>query len=59
MTNQAARLAPKLPAESSDIHPAHEDIAKLAYALWREQGCPEGTQKDDWLRAEQELTANR
>jgi hypothetical protein len=57
MTNQATRLAPELPAVSIENHPKHEDIATLAYALWQERGCPEGTQEENWLRAELKLTA--
>jgi hypothetical protein len=59
MTNQATQLAPELPAVSSEIRPTHEGIAALAYALWQERGCPEGTQEEHWLRAEKELTSNR
>ncbi|HVO99319.1 MAG TPA: DUF2934 domain-containing protein [Bryobacteraceae bacterium] len=35
--------------------PSQEDIAALAYALWQERGCPEGTPEEDWFRAEQNL----
>lgn len=59
MASQATRLAHALPAVSTEIHPTHEDIAALAYALWKEQGCPEGTQEEHWLKAEQELTVNQ
>jgi hypothetical protein len=59
MAIQATGLAHELPVVSSEIHPMQADIAALAYALWQEKGCPEGTQEEDWLRAEQELTANR
>jgi hypothetical protein len=59
MENQATRLALELSAGPSEIHPTHEDIAALAYALWQEEGCPEGVHEQQWLRAEQELTANR
>lgn len=34
---------------------AHDDIARLAYALWQARGCPVGNSEEDWLRAEQEL----
>jgi hypothetical protein len=34
-----------------------DQIAALAYALWQARGCPEGSPDDDWLQAEQELTA--
>jgi hypothetical protein len=51
--------AHELPAGSCEVHPTHENIAALAYALWQEDGCPEGTDKEHWLRAEQELATNR
>ena len=35
--------------------PNQEKIASLAYALWVERGCPEGTPDVDWLEAEKEL----
>ena len=59
MAKQATPLVHELPAEFSEIHPTHEDIATLAYAQWQEKGCPKNTQEDDWLRAEQELIAKR
>ncbi|MFL6352958.1 MAG: DUF2934 domain-containing protein [Bryobacteraceae bacterium] len=30
----------------------HEDIAKLAYALWQQRGCPHGSAEFDWFAAE-------
>jgi hypothetical protein len=33
----------------------HEQVARLAYALWQERGCPEGTPEVDWYRAEQQI----
>jgi len=27
-------------------------IAELAYYLWRERGCPNGSPEEDWYRAE-------
>ena len=59
MTKQATRTGHELPAGSSEVHPKHEDIARLAYAQWQEKGCPEGTHEEHWRWAEQELTANR
>jgi hypothetical protein len=35
----------------------HEQVAALAYALWQERGCPEGSPEEDWFRAEKELRA--
>jgi hypothetical protein len=34
-----------------------DDIACLAYALWERRGRPEGSAEQDWLEAEQQLTA--
>lgn len=35
----------------------HEQIAALAYALWQERGCPEGSPEVDWFAAETKLVA--
>ena len=32
--------------------PSNGDIALLAYALWQERGCPEGSSEEDWFRGE-------
>jgi DUF2934 family protein len=32
-----------------------KDIAKLAYALWQQRGCPYGTPEFDWFEAERTL----
>jgi len=34
---------------------AHEEIARLAYALWEARGCQGGSPEDDWRHAEEEL----
>jgi len=44
-------------ALSEQTRPTHEQIVSLAYALWQERGCPEGSAEEDWFRAEQELAA--
>ena len=31
------------------------EIARLAYALWQQRGCPVGSAEVDWLEAEQQL----
>jgi hypothetical protein len=36
-----------------------EEIAKLAYTYWIARGYGDGGAEQDWLRAEQELTARR
>jgi Protein of unknown function (DUF2934) len=37
--------------------PTPEQIAVLAYELWQQRGCPDGSPDVDWLRAEAELMA--
>jgi len=58
MSTQATQIAvaPE-PNESPEVHPAHEEIAILAYILWEQRGCPHGSPDEDWFRAEAELTA--
>lgn len=33
----------------------HEDVAVLAYELWTDRGCPQGSPDDDWFHAIQVL----
>jgi Protein of unknown function (DUF2934) len=37
----------------------HEAVALLAYAIWQDRGCPSGTDVEDWLEAEQQLSKRR
>jgi len=37
--------------------PTHEQIAQRAYEIYLERGCASGDPMQDWLRAEQELSA--
>lgn len=37
--------------------PTHEQIARRAFALWQARGCPDGSETEDWLQAEEELRA--
>lgn len=34
------------------IGPTESEIATLAYQLWQDNGCPVGSDKKDWFRAE-------
>jgi len=36
--------------------PLHEDIARLAYALWQERGGVDGEAEKDWFEAERRLS---
>jgi hypothetical protein len=35
--------------------PSHDDIAKLAHALWEARGGGDGGAEEDWLEAERQL----
>jgi hypothetical protein len=37
----------------------HEEIAKLAYALWEARGGGHGLDEQDWLEAERQLRADK
>jgi hypothetical protein len=30
-------------------------ISALAFSIWQESGCPQGTAEEDWRRAEQQV----
>jgi Protein of unknown function (DUF2934) len=43
-------------AQSQAFEPLpHEEIAKLAYTLWQQRGCPDGSAEFDWFLAEEKL----
>ena len=52
---------PNEPAESAvqiagaEAGCTEHGIAALAYKLWQERGCPNGSDQEDWFRAENEL----
>jgi len=35
--------------------PSTNDIAKRAYEIWEEEGCPSGCEEQHWIQAEDEL----
>ena len=44
------------PAESArEPQDHHARISKLAYSLWCQRGCPDGSPEVDWFRAEQKF----
>jgi len=57
MLAQAVQLSesPETSAQSAEPQHVREQVASLAYALWEQRGCPEGSPEEDWFRAEQEL----
>ena len=50
---------PAVTAGASQSHVSEaspqEDIARLAYALWQQRGCPDGSAEFDWFLAEEKL----
>ena len=51
---------PNSAGTASTSHPyapetSMHDIAKLAYVLWQQRGCPYGTPEFDWFEAERKL----
>ena len=44
---------------AADAGLKHEQIAVRAYQLWEAHGRPAGTDRDDWLEAEQRLARRR
>jgi len=32
-----------------------ERVAQVAYALWEQRGCPEGSPEEDWRAAEEQV----
>ncbi|MFP5205105.1 MAG: DUF2934 domain-containing protein [Acidobacteriota bacterium] len=52
------KAVPKVESiRKNDSGPSHEQIAELARKFWAERGYKDGHEKEDWLRAEQELRA--
>ena len=56
-----------LQSEARQTHPnahgivpfGHEDIAALAYQLWKDRGSPEGSPEEDWFHAAEQLRSRR
>lgn len=50
---------PTATAGASQPHPSEasmqEHIARLAYTLWEQRGCPSGSSEFDWFAAEEKL----
>jgi hypothetical protein len=37
---------------AATVSPTESEIAAVAYELWLDNGCPNGSDQEDWLRAE-------
>jgi hypothetical protein len=44
-----------IPAPSTDGQPSDEEIARLAYRYYEEEGYPEGRADEHWHRAQQKI----
>jgi hypothetical protein len=53
---KATQDQPAIKAGSSQSFemPMCNDIAWLAYVLWQQRGCPQGSAEKDWVEAEQQ-----
>jgi len=51
--------SPETSMPSDQPQPTHEQIVSLAYVLWQQRGCPDGSPDEDWFTAEKELLARR
>jgi hypothetical protein len=40
---------------AATVSPTESEIATLAYRLWQHNGCPVGSDQEDWFRAERML----
>jgi hypothetical protein len=50
---QAQKSQETEPSSPQDF--SHERCSELAYSLWHQRGCPEGSADEDWFEAERQL----
>jgi Protein of unknown function (DUF2934) len=50
-----AKVNSNAQSNSNGADPNPEQIAELAYFLWQDRGCPEGSAEEDWFNAERAL----
>ena len=48
----------ELPDQDSP-NPTDEEIALGAYRIWLQEGCPHGRDKENWLKAREQLLSIR
>jgi len=51
MTPETTTLGESVKAETT-VSPTESEIAAVAYQLWVNNGCPAGSDQEDWFRAE-------
>ncbi len=42
-------------SDAVPVDPSEVEIARVAYQLWMDRGCPAGSDQEDWFRAEEIL----
>lgn len=55
-SSQSAASVPANPEPVAEQHPTTEEIAARAYEIYVQRGEAHGSDVEDWLQAEQELT---
>jgi hypothetical protein len=45
--------------EQQSLEPTDEEIALAAYRLWLQEGSPHGRDRENWLKAREQLIAAR
>ena len=55
MSSSATKISTSLDSKEDHLaaHSSRDRVAVLAYQLWQQRGCPEGSPEIDWLEAEQ------
>lgn len=52
---EIAETTQQQPASRTPRQFTHEECSQLAYSIWQQRGCPEGTAEADWFEAEEQL----
>jgi hypothetical protein len=58
-TNLEVKMTQQATMNESPSTLRHDQVAKLAYEIWEENGRPSGTAEKDWLLAENCHWSNR
>ena len=64
MSGDAAKIMPERTTlresvkTAATVSPTESEIAAVAYRLWLDNGCPVGSDQEDWFRAETMLLKN-
>jgi hypothetical protein len=56
-TKLTSSSAAKKPAKAKAVKPSHDEIAERAFQIYLERNGAPGDPMQDWVRAEQELSA--